>query len=524
MKTEFRIGFWALLLAGIFAWAPTTYPGYWQALEGFVPIFNASQNTPIAEIATTPDLWRGMGNGTFLLTRPLIRIGLSPVVAVRVVFALCFILGGLSIYAWLRQRLGDRVAGLASVTYMFLPPLLATVYVRGSLSDAQMVALLPVALAGAATFTDHRRPSGAGLMALSILWMWRTQAGLAVFATLLLLCYTLWVERDRLTVLVVVVCGAAGLVSLIPLWSRTADSPIDFTAHFVYLFQLLNGPWQVAPSIPGWQDGYPFQLGFPALVFGGVALWLWRTQSNPLLPPLLSRLFTFSVVTLGLFVILSLGMSEPLWMLTGADRLLTYPWQLLLLTTPLLALLAGSLPVLLPSLSEPPYWAVLTILVVLSSYPYLTTEFTQVAPPGVPVATVGSANNFVLLDAELVQHDSTNVELDIRWQTLRPIDFDDNVFFQAIQPSESGINVLQQLDVQPISGTRPMTTWRPGEILTDTYRLDLSTLAALPDDLSGLEYHFGYYDWRDGTRLPIKVPIADGSATINDDKLVLHGR
>jgi hypothetical protein len=71
---------------------------------------------------------------------------------------------------------------------------------------------------------------------------------------------------------------------------------------------------------------------------------------------------------------------------------------------------------------------------------------------------------------------------------------------------------VAQLDAQPLGETRPATSWQPGEVLTTRYTLDLT--AAAPGEK--LTYYFGYYDWRDGRRLPI-----DGG---RDDKLVLHGK
>ena len=72
--------------------------------------------------------------------------------------------------------------------------------------------------------------------------------------------------------------------------------------------------------------------------------------------------------------------------------------------------------------------------------------------------------------------------------------------------------LAESLDSMPLDGKRPATSWQPGEILTETYRLDLTSLPLK----RGLHYYFGYYDWRNGKRLPV-----DGGL---DDKLVFHGR
>jgi hypothetical protein len=200
--------------------------------------------------------------------------------------------------------------------------------------------------------------------------------------------------------------------------------------------------------------------------------------------------------------------------------LLTYPWQLLLLASPLFAVTAGSLPSLNQNLGRAPLWIAVVGIVLLSSLPYLHADYTQVEPPSSPVATFGRQPDLVLLAADLreeVEEDAVTgvvtptATLDVTWQVLQPIPFDYNVFFQAVTNENDGWQVVSQLDTQPRQGLEPATTWQVGQIMTDTYQVVLPT--PLPE--GALRYYFGYYDWRDGTRLPI-----DGGI---DNKLILHG-
>jgi hypothetical protein len=195
-----------------------------------------------------------------------------------------------------------------------------------------------------------------------------------------------------------------------------------------------------------------------------------------------------------------------------ADRLLTYPWQVLLLGAPLTALTAGALPLVLPDLRAPAYWAALVAITILSSYPYVTADFTQVEAPAHPVAVLGS-NQLAVLETRLVEGIAPHTaNLQVTWQPLQPLAADYNVFFQAIEGKGENERVVAQIDVQPLGNQRPATSWRPGEILTATYTLDLGQ--ATTD--TPLRYYFGYYDWRDGKRLPVNGGL--------DDKLVLHGQ
>ena len=511
-----QVGFWAVLLGSLFALAPALYPGYWQSLEGFVPIFNATRSAPIASIATSPDLWRGTGSAAFLLSQPLVALGLSPVQAVRAGFVVCLLFGSLSIYVWLRPRLGDRAAGLGGVLYALLPTVLATVYVRGSLSDAWVVALLPMTLAGIAIYVENRSASAVGIIVISMLWLWRTQAGLALFSTAVLLLYVLVVERDRWAALIVFVSGGAGLASLIPLWHISSTTPVEFREHFVYLYQFFENGWTVAPSISGWQDAYPFQIGFAAPIFGLVALWLWWVQKRVRQDHNLTRFLGFCALMVLLLLALCMNFSAPLWQISGAERLLTYPWQLMILAAPFLVALAGSLPALNQNLHERSYWITLVAMAILSSTPYLTTAFTGFEPLGQPVAVFGENQDYLLLEATLTEDVAENhAQLDVTWQTLRPLAIDYNVFFQAFSVDGDELAPIGQLDIQPKAGERPASTWQIGEIITDTYQLELNP--NVPTDQR--RYFFGYYDWRDGVRVPVHDQFGRDS-----DRVVFDGQ
>ncbi len=506
--TASRLGLGALLLVGIFAWAPALYPGFWQTIQGFVPIFNVGQGATIAAIGVAPDLWRGAGSATNLLTQPWVVLGFDQTAGVRFAFVLAFVIGGCAMYAWLRPVLGDRAAGLAGLIYMLQPIFLSTVYVDGSLADALVLAWLPLALAGLATSARHRSVEGAAVAVIAIVALWRTQAGLAALAAVLLLAYAILVERHWVPVLVVITASGAALMTLLSLWSVTAPTPVVFAEHFVTLAQLFAVRWAVAPSIGGWQDRYPFQLGFAVLGYSALALWGWAVVTRRALGALQVRLLAFAFIGGLVLVLLALGWSAPLWQISGAERLLVYPWQILLLAAPLLAAAAGSLPVLLPDLASPAYWTVLVTLTVLASYPYLAPTYTAVPPPAKPVALLG-ANQLAVVAADLTEADG-KAALDVTWQVLQPLASDDNVFFQAIAGTGESEQVVAQLDTQPAGADRPPTGWQPGEIFTQRYTLDITQ--APPGE--PLRYYFGFYDWHSGERLSV-----DGGI---DDKLVLH--
>ncbi|MFN3981617.1 MAG: hypothetical protein ACK4SA_14665, partial [Caldilinea sp.] len=229
------------------------------------------------------------------------------------------------------------------------------------------------------------------------------------------------------------------------------------------------------------------------------------------IPPLLRRLLWFSVSGVAVAVLLSLSASEPLWRLTRGDSLLTYPWQMLLVIAPLLVTPLALLPVLFEEMAEAGYWIALMTLVVLASLGATTPDYTQVRPAVRPVALFGD-NQILVLSAHLSEDAaSSSAQLEVTWQPLRSLDVDYNVFFHALTIGDEAEQIVAQLDVQPLGEAQPATSWRVGQVLTAAYTLDLST--APPS--RPLLYYFGYYDWRNGSRLL----LADG-----DDKLVFYGK
>ena len=149
---------------------------------------------------------------------------------------------------------------------------------------------------------------------------------------------------------------------------------------------------------------------------------------------------------------------------------------------------------------------------VLGSYSDVQAKFTQVEPPDAPVAVIGPQHNLVILHADLREQEAPRqATLAVTWQVLQPLDFDYNIFLQAQAGAEVTPQVVAQLDAQPLAEGPSPTLWQPGEIFSTTYRLDLGSQPVA----ERLRYIFGYYDWRNGQRLPVDGGIAD--------KMVLYG-
>lgn len=588
----------ALLLLSLFAWAPLLYPGYLQAHSGFLPVFNladlaASTNKlrwlPI--LGVTPDLMRGEGPMAYWLAL-LLRPFAGDVGAVKGIFALSIITGGLGVAAWTRRSLAgwadkrditERAAVLAAVVFMLWPPLLATVYVRGALAEAVLMGLVPWALWGVAGCTKSRseaewRLQGAGgngqvargrwlclgapaVVVLALFW---TQAGLALWATAVLMIWALWPgapARSRLAAAGAVLAGAAIGIGLLLLlhggWATGAGQSIDLAAHAVYPYQLFSSAWGFGISTPDWKGDLPLQLGLAALALTMVTVILGagalRARGQQAPGSTLARPFQsvlgFSLAVGLILILLTTTLARPLWRaLPVLASTLTYPWQLFAFVGPLLAILASAVLVVERRLALLPMWAGLVVFVVLSSTAYISPRYTQVDPSTAPAVVFGS-NQVTLLTADATflneQTSSTAspytlqpavlppatlqptdlppatlppttpLTVTVAWQALQPIDFDYTLFVHAVD--EEG-NKLAQWDGQPQRGRDPypMTQWPVGEIVPNTIRLELT-----PDQAASVrQVVIGLYNWQDGNRLSVgkddKVIIPVNSIPLRD--------
>ena len=390
-------------LLPVFAWAPLTYPGYFEFHSGFLPIFNLNDlMRHLADLGWMPtvgqpyDVLRGEGALAYRLVALLRLLGASSVAAVKCTFGISLLAGALGMYGWTRRRLGPWPALLASMVYTYWPILLSAIYVRGALAEAVLMGLAPWVLWAADVAATGSWRGAVGL-ALGLAAALRTQAGLALWLAAVVLAYILLVpyrltsprEREadgedpphppppqqvatagvisaphrgsaksqlKPTGLALIgwaaglALGGLGLVPAVLQHGFGNVTYVSFADHFVYPFQLLLAGWGAGPSIPGPNDTLTFSLGIIAFGLSVLGIILFREGARSqaragdgVYPPALRHTHTlFALATVLIIAALSTTLAAFLWKwLPFLARPLTYPWQLLLLAGPWLAWLAG---------------------------------------------------------------------------------------------------------------------------------------------------------------------------------------
>lgn len=542
----------AFALLSLFAWAPLLYPGYLQVHSGFLPAFRTAELAAAADklrwlptLGAAPDLLRGEGPLPYWLAWALRPLA-GDVGAVKGVFALSFLALGAGTLVWVRRTLAAASAPpeaaeggglLAAAVAMLWPPLLATVYIRGALAEAAFLALLPWALwTIAATRSDRSRGATVAAAALTAALFW-TQAGLALWTTAALLAWSLWPGTEpagRRAAALAVAAGA--LIGGLALWlvhgSATATNTAtpDVAAHAVYPYQLLIADWRFAVSTADWKNEIPLQLGLAALSLAMLTTVLaWGSRPANAATASLRPALAFALLAVALLALLSTTAVRFLW--RGVPALaatLTYPWQLLGLAGPWLALLAAALPAVERRLAVLPALAAAVALTILSSYPYLAPRFTQVLPDDAARPALFDGGRITLVRArvgpgaleeqgpvtskaevaatEAGPTDEGGLPVSLAWQALGPTGFDYNVFIHAFDGQG---NRIAQWDGQPQRGQEaaPMGGWQVGEIVVGLYRVPVDPAGPPVQTLQ-----VGLYNWQTGQRLPVG----------DDDKVVLE--
>ena len=254
----------ALILLSMFAIAPLAHPGLWQTEKGFLPIYTVLHIRNVGPLAalqpwTTPvgPLLPGAlreGPPPYLIAYGLSWIGLSPLHALKIVAALALITAALTTYLLATDIFAHPINGLlAGLLYLYAPPLLTTLYVRGRLAELWALALLPALIW---TQRRSRRLPDLALRFLVAALITLCQPGLAIFLVGLAVVYGLWrevtPERFRLTALSTVAGLAAGLAAWsLMLVGTTTTQTVPFLQRFLYPADLLGPIWPTAFSDEG---------------------------------------------------------------------------------------------------------------------------------------------------------------------------------------------------------------------------------------------------------------------------------
>ncbi len=498
-----------VVLLSVFAFAPLTYPGFYQSHSGFSPVFSLFELERdlwaswgwMPGAAAHLNLFTREGSFPYLIAEFLRWMGAGGVQAIKAVYLTGFVASGLGMYLLGKSLYGARGGLVAAVVYVYVPYHLATVYVRGAFAEAWAFVLYPFTLLCYSKFVSDGTLLWRVAAVLLYAGLAATNLGLALLFALFLLAYVLLSAPSRRArggaLVVLAVSLGVALLLQVPVVLRQGlllEPGQDFWQHFVYPFQLLSASWGYGVSVPGWDDTLPLQVG---LVAAGLTLFAGMLSlGGEEADPRLRRRVGFFVGASVLMILLLLHPAAFIWRVSLLSLLLRYPWQLLSLVGLAMAVASGAAVGLARELGRFHWQAVLLTLTILASYSYLSPRFTDVQVGGSPVAIMG--DKIALLNYRRqgpLLHGAT-VRVTLYWQVLQPMESDYTAFVHIVD--EQG-TIWGQSDAILVQDEATTSSWEVGDIVEDEHELKID----LEGPRDGYTLQVGVYDRETRERLRV---------------------
>jgi hypothetical protein len=315
-----------------------------------------------------PDLGFGFGFPLFnyyapfsyYAVLPLTLLGVPVETAVRFSYLLALLLLAGSLYRWAGQLFGCPAGLVAALAAVYAPYILFDVHHRGVLPEVWGLAWLALALAALYDCWLHPTPGRLALLALSYAGLLFSHNILALIGTPLLLGYLLflwWTTPQSpapipyslpptLTALILGL-GLSAFFWLPAFFERELVQihKLYDSANFYYGNHFLA--WRDLPAVPQTADpalvnpAIPFTFGLLPLLLAGLNL-LPGGYTHSINAHSVNAHRSALALLVGLFTLLMLPLSLPVWDNLPLVEFIQFPWRLLGPATLLLAVLAGA--------------------------------------------------------------------------------------------------------------------------------------------------------------------------------------
>jgi hypothetical protein len=292
----------------------------------------------------------------YLLAQILAFAGLSVASAIKGAVITVVLLTSSAMHRYARGFLGDGAAVVAAAAYTYAPYHLLDLFVRTAFSEMMVFLFLPLVLLALRRLSEGATPARVAAAAAAVGGLCLAHTITVMLVPPLLGGYVaLLARRAGSARAFLAPAGASILLGfgaaaffLVPLVAEkgAVDTEIyargyfGYAQHFVLPRQLVWSPWGFGLSREGGDDAVSFRLGL--LQLAGCVLALLGRRRLISSRPAAAEQAVFAAALGAAGVLVSLGVSKPLWEAVPPLRYVQFPWRFLILPAFGTAFLCGA--------------------------------------------------------------------------------------------------------------------------------------------------------------------------------------
>jgi uncharacterized membrane protein len=276
-------------------------------------------------------------------------LGIDALTATKIMIGIGVVIGSVSMYVCSSSIFGTLGGLFSTVLFTYFPYRAVQLYVRGAIGELWATSFLPLVLFGLILVSQKgKRIKGILIVGLSLsavilshtVFGYIVSGGIIFVAVALFVVSLCWRKEAirslslSLILLSVIAFGITAFFWLPALFEmsytnvgKVIGNTADYKDHFICPIQLWDSPWGYGGSAPGCFDGVSFKLGKLHILFFIGALLFWLFSKNR--EKRINVIMTGTTVLSGLFVFLTLQISQNVWSYVPFSSFVQYPWRLL---------------------------------------------------------------------------------------------------------------------------------------------------------------------------------------------------
>lgn len=347
-----------ILFFGLFGVKALLKPGYYTSHDGWHQVvrlyyFHESLKEKIIPPQFVNNLYYGYGYSLYIFSyhlpwifaEPFMLSGFDVFDSIKAVYFVGFIVSGITMFIFLKNRFGNLESVTGSLLYMWAPYRFSNIFVRGAMGEATIFIFLPLVFLAIDKCVDKFNKKYLLLGAFSVASIILSHAMTAVLIfgmTAIYIVISIFFAKKKvkslisvsLIVFLGVLIASYYLIPSITLKQYTKFDELikatRFDGQSVNLKDLIYSPWGYGFASPRLPDSMSFQVGiaqwlvFILIIFSvSLRVILRKTIKHP---AFLSGLLLIFIVSL----VLILPVSEDFWRYTS-DKVfhIDFPWRLL---------------------------------------------------------------------------------------------------------------------------------------------------------------------------------------------------